>query len=86
MRVIHGDYHGHWIPYDDVISKFTWDNTSCRHCRGVLAIATSYARSFGPELIEVLVRDNHLILKRAISKRRVPIRDDDRDEEYDDFA
>jgi len=77
MLKIHGDYHGHWVPYFEVTYRYTWDNTSCPSCRRILAQAISYADSFGDERIQVLVRDNHLILKRVISEWRVPSEDDE---------
>ena len=75
MLRIHSDYHGHWDAYFWVLYRF--QNTSCPKCQSTLAEATSCADSFGDEHVQVLVHDNHLILKRVISQRRIPSEDDE---------
>ena len=75
MLRIHSDYHGHWDAYFWVLYQF--QNTSCPKCQSTLAEAMRYADSFGDERIQVLVLDDHLILKRVISEWRVPSEDDE---------
>jgi len=82
IQSIHGDYHGHWYPFDYVTEEFTWDNTYCPRCRWTLARAHSHADIFGDERTQILVHWNHLI---SVSKHRVPTEDSwDEEDSLDD--
>ncbi len=85
IQGIHGNYRGHWYPFDYVTEQLTWDNTYCPQCRWVLASALNLADLLDPERIQMLVHWNHLITNRVISEYRIP-RDnaDDHDEDEDE--
>jgi len=87
IQSIHGNYHGHWYPFDYVTEQFTWDNTYCPQCRWVLASTLNFVNLIDTERIQILVHWNHLITNRVISEYRIP-RDnaDDEDEHEDDEA
>ena len=64
---IHSDHHGSWVPFVDLNDTAY----ACDYCHVTLNRANASAGVVGPEYVEILVRENHWILKRVLHRRLV---------------
>lgn len=58
---IHDDHHGTWVPFDDLGDT----RYACDYCNVTLARANASAGVVGSAYVEILVREDHWILKRV---------------------
>ena len=64
---IHRDHRGSWVPFDDLKDI----SFACDYCRGTLNRANASAGVVGSAYVEILVREDHWILKRVLHRKLV---------------